>query len=80
MSETLIVPGLQEIIRDKSELEKLFTIASIHGITKRQIGIVIYGKNWRNIYKARDQNARIVKRNKKIAEAIYKIVEANNGW
>lgn len=45
-----------------TELEKLFLIATKRGITKRQIGIVLYGKNWRNIYKAAGENAMIVRR------------------
>lgn len=60
------------------ELEKLFLTAARAGITKRQIGIVVYGKNWRNIYKAKAQNARILQRNKKIEDAIRKIMESNN--
>lgn len=61
-----------------SELEKLFLAAAKAGITKRQIGIVMYGKNWRNIYKAAGENAMIMRRNKKIEDAIRKIMEANN--
>ena len=62
-----------------SELEKLFLCAAKAGITKRQIGIVVYGKNWRNIYKAKSQNELIIKRNQKIEDAIRKIMEVNNG-
>lgn len=58
-----------------SELKTLFEEARKFGITKRQIGIVCYGKNWRNIYKAKDQSLWIIKRNKKIADAIQKIKE-----
>lgn len=58
-----------------SELKTLFEEARKLGITKRQIGIVCYGKNWRNIYKAKDQSLWIIKRNKKIADAIQKIKE-----
>ena len=61
-----------------SELEKIFSFAAQHGITKRQIGIVCYGKNWRNIYKAKEQNARIIKRNQKIEDAIHKILGTQN--
>lgn len=61
-----------------TELERLFLYAAQHGITKRQIGIVCYGKNWRMIYKAKAENAAIMRRNKKIEDAIRKIIEANN--
>lgn len=61
-----------------TELERLFLIAKKHGITKRQIGIVCYGKNWRMIYTAKAENAAIIRRNKKIEDAIRKIMEAND--
>ena len=40
-----------------TELERLFLFAAQHHITKRQIGIVCYGKNWRNIYTAKADTA-----------------------
>lgn len=55
------------------ELDKLFAEAEKLGITKRQIGLVCYGKNWRSIYKAKAQSIWIVKRNQKIAAAIEKL-------
>lgn len=61
-----------------SELEKLFLFAQKQGITRRQIGIVMYGKNWRNIYKLRVQDLQQITRNKKVETAIRKIMEANN--
>lgn len=61
-----------------SELEKLFLFAQKQNITRRQIGIVMYGKNWRNIYKLRSQDLKQIKRNKKVETAIRKIMEANN--
>lgn len=61
-----------------SKLEKLFLTAAKAGITKRQIGLVLYGKNWRNIYRAKAQNELILKRNKKIEDAIRKIMEGEN--
>ena len=67
---------LEEIIM--TELERLFLFAAKHHITKRQIGIVCYGKNWRNIYTAKAENAKIIKRNKKIEDAIRQIIETKN--
>ena len=61
-----------------NELEKLFLFAEKNGITKRQIGIVMYGKNWRNIYKAKNQWSVIERRNKKIEDSIRKLIEAKN--
>lgn len=61
-----------------SELERLFLFAGKNGITKRQIGIVLYGKNWRNIYKLKDQDLRTIKRNKKIEAAIRQLMEGEN--
>lgn len=61
-----------------SELEKLFLFAQKQGITRRQIGIVLYGKNWRNIYKLKDQDLRTIKRNKKIEAAIRQLMEGEN--
>lgn len=66
------------IMLDITNLDKLFEYASGKGITKRQIGIVCYGKSWRSIYKAKAQDARIIKRNKRIIDAINKILEAHN--
>ena len=61
-----------------NELEKLFLFAEKNGITKRQIGIVMCGKNWRNIYKAKNQWSVIERRNKKIEDSIRKLIEAKN--
>lgn len=61
-----------------SELERLFLFAAKNQITKRQIGLVIYGKNWRSIYKAKAESEKITKRNKKIENAIQKILEDRN--
>lgn len=61
-----------------SELEKLFLFAQKQGITRRQIGIVLYGKNWRNIYRLKDQDLRTIKRNKKIEAAIRQLMEGEN--
>ena len=63
-------------MNQKKRTKNEFTFAKQNGITKRQIGIVCYGKNWRLIYRLSD--ARIIERNKKIENAIRKIMEANN--
>lgn len=59
-------------------LDQLFKVAESNGITKRQIGIVLYGKNWRNIYKIKGEDARIATRNRKIEHAIQAILEGQN--
>ena len=65
-------------IRYWTVLDQLFKIAEANGITKRQIGIVVYGKNWRNIYKIKGEDARIAARNRKIEHAIQAILEGEN--
>ena len=59
-------------------LDQLFKVAESNNITKRQIGIVLYGKNWRNIYKIKGEDAKIAARNRKIEYAIQAILEGEN--
>lgn len=72
---------LEEIIMtdlDTMDFDRILNFAAEHGITKRQIGIACYGKSWRSIYKQKAQDPRIIKRNKRIADAVYKILEDKN--
>lgn len=59
-------------------LDQLFKVAESNNITKRQIGIVLYGKNWRNIYKIKGEDAKIAARNRKIEHIIQAILEGKN--